>query len=270
MKAKYAIVYGNRRFNACKKLGWKTIPALLDGELVQAKISEVYTRQNIRSEVNDSELAELMQSIKQNGVLQPIKIKPSSNPDDESFVLENITENLQRKDITPIELGKTVKELKEVHGLTLGEISVRLGVEESKLKGSLRLFNDCPEQYKDSIGFNAKFSKSKPINYTIGLKVLNTQFLSAKKKENLLEYCQKKSPTMIEFNKILSLTERGGLSVKDAVRKAGQISTVNVNILFDKKVLEHNMKRGGYKVRQHFFRDILSGVVPPPKNLVFK
>ena len=59
---KYIVVFGNRRLEACKKLGWKTIPAKIDDKIKEVSIKDIGRKTNIRTE--NTGVAELMSSIK--------------------------------------------------------------------------------------------------------------------------------------------------------------------------------------------------------------
>ncbi len=114
-------------------------------------------------------LAELADSIKANGVLQPILVRPSNGryeiiagerrwraaqkaglhnvpvivrevPDSQLLELA-LVENLQREDLNPVEEAKAYKALIEGVGLTQDEVSKRVGKERATVANSLRLLH---------------------------------------------------------------------------------------------------------------------------------
>lgn len=114
-------------------------------------------------------LAELADSIKANGVLQPILVRPSNGhyeiiagerrwraaqkaglhnvpvivrevPDSQLLELA-LVENLQRENLNPIEEARAYKALIESVGLTQEEVSRRVGKERATVANSLRLLN---------------------------------------------------------------------------------------------------------------------------------
>ena len=88
----HILVYGSRRLDACKKLGWNTIPSVVnrDGKITleDIPINSIKILDNVRIIRNHAkDVSELMSSIKQDGLLEPIGTRPyDSNLSDESLV----------------------------------------------------------------------------------------------------------------------------------------------------------------------------------------
>lgn len=126
---------------------------------------------------NENELNELADSIKQHGIIQPLILRtlgdkyeiiagerryraaiiaglysvPSiivDKDDDESAEIA-IIENIQRKDLTPIEEAKSYKKLLN-RGLTQEEIAQKLGVTQPTIANKLRLLN-LTEEVQDAL-----------------------------------------------------------------------------------------------------------------------
>lgn len=129
-----------------------------------------------RRSFNDEELQELTESIKTHGILQPLVVTMSAGEKSEYIlvvgerrlraaqlagltevpaILANYTdrelaevalvENLQRKDLTPIEEAIAFKKLLEEYGLTQQELGARLGKSQSAIANKVRLLNLPPE-----------------------------------------------------------------------------------------------------------------------------
>lgn len=125
-----------------------------------------------RSEFDQEKINELSQSIKENGILQPILVTPLENGGyrivagerrwraarlaglkempvyirtlDEKQVMQlALIENVQRQDLSPIEEAKAYKQLMEVHGMTQQELSETVGKSRSVIANSLRLLTLC-------------------------------------------------------------------------------------------------------------------------------
>ena len=126
-----------------------------------------------RREIKEEELTELVASIKAQGVLQPVLLRPAPNApaDDPAYQLiagerrwrsaklaglavipalvkavsDNealeiaLIENLQREDLDPIEEAEAYKKLMDVFNLTQEEVAERVGKERSSVANSLRL-----------------------------------------------------------------------------------------------------------------------------------
>ncbi|MGM0598780.1 MAG: ParB/RepB/Spo0J family partition protein [Candidatus Rifleibacteriota bacterium] len=112
-------------------------------------------------------LEELAQSIKKNGVLQPILVRQIGNNfqivsgerrfragkmaglkkipavirklDEKQTMLAGLIENIQRKDLNPLEEARTLKEILMNHGLTHDQLAERIGRSRSALTNRLRL-----------------------------------------------------------------------------------------------------------------------------------
>ena len=126
-----------------------------------------------RKRFDETELAELADSIRQNGVLQPILLRPIEDKyeivagerryqaaslagleeipalirevsDDEMFKLALI-ENLQRSDLDPIEEARGLRKLLEDNDLTQSQLAYALSKSRSAIANALRLL-DLPEE----------------------------------------------------------------------------------------------------------------------------
>lgn len=153
----------------------KEIPAL-----VSVKLSDIVTSEtNPRKEFDAESISGLAQSIKEKGVLQPIVIRKNGKPgkyelvcgerryraskiaglaeipatvreltDEEAFELQ-ITENLQRKDVHPLDEAVAFKSLMERKGETAKDVGLRFGKSEAFVVGRLKLNDLMPEFKKD-------------------------------------------------------------------------------------------------------------------------
>jgi len=132
-----------------------------------------------RHHFDDSALAELADSIREHGVLQPLVVRKdgpstfsivagerrwraaqkaglmeipaivSDRPEEEALLLA-LVENLQREDLNPIEEAEAFSQLQEDLGLTQEEIAERVGKERSTVTNSLRLLK-LPEMVRNHV-----------------------------------------------------------------------------------------------------------------------
>lgn len=131
-----------------------------------------------RKQFDENELNELADSIKQNGILQPLLVRKVGNyyeivagerryqaskiaglkevpvvireiSDEDVFKLALI-ENLQRSDLTPIEEARGYKQLIKEKDLTQEELSKILSKSRSAITNTLRLL-DLPEEVQDLV-----------------------------------------------------------------------------------------------------------------------
>ena len=131
-----------------------------------------------RKTFNPDELAELTDSIKQNGILQPLLVRKKGTSyeivagerryqaaraagltevpvvireisDDEVFKLALI-ENLQRSDLSPLEEARGYKQLIKEKGLTQEELAKALSKSRSAITNTLRLL-DLPKEVQEFV-----------------------------------------------------------------------------------------------------------------------
>lgn len=123
-----------------------------------------------RDRFDDEALSELADSIKENGVLQPILVRPLANGGyqivagerrwrasrlagltevpvyikeltDKQTMQMALIENIQRQDLTPIEEARAYKSLMESYEMTQQEVSQAVGKSRSAVANSLRMLN---------------------------------------------------------------------------------------------------------------------------------
>ena len=123
-----------------------------------------------RSKFDDESLNELADSIKENGVLQPILVRPLNNGgyqivagerrwrasrlaeltevpvlikdlDDKQTMQIALIENIQRQDLSPIEEALAYKNLMDTYDMTQDEVAKAVGKSRSAVANFLRLLN---------------------------------------------------------------------------------------------------------------------------------
>ncbi len=149
--------------------GVKTI--LEDKEIQELPIEHIIpNRYQPRREFSDSELVELAESVKQNGLLQPILVRRKGdgffelivgerrlraariaglhsvaaivrNSNDEQAIELALVENLQRKDLNPMEAARAYHRMVQEFGFTHESIAQRLGKDRSSIANLVRLVN---------------------------------------------------------------------------------------------------------------------------------
>ncbi len=131
-----------------------------------------------RKEFDENGLKELANSIKENGVFQPILVRKSLSGyelvagerrlrasklagkneipaiivdfDDRQMMEISLLENIQRKDLTPIEEASAYKQLITKLGYTQDELAQRLGKSRTNVANMLRLLS-LPEKIRDMV-----------------------------------------------------------------------------------------------------------------------
>ncbi|MGI9860645.1 ParB/RepB/Spo0J family partition protein [Moorella naiadis] len=135
-----------------------------------------------RRDFDDAKMAELVQSIKAHGIIQPIVVKPAGNEGYEIIAGERrwracrqaglqeipaiiksldarttaeiaLVENLQREDLNPLEEAEAYQTLLEEYGLTQEDVAGRVGKSRPVIANALRLLQ-LPEKIKDMVREN--------------------------------------------------------------------------------------------------------------------
>ncbi|MCK9370047.1 ParB/RepB/Spo0J family partition protein [Candidatus Dojkabacteria bacterium] len=128
----------------------------------------------------DENLSELMESIKQNGVLQPISVRSEDKHvicgnrrlgaslklglnevpvryiegiDDKQLLILNLMENMQRKDITSIEIGRQCDLMLKDSSfkLSVAELATKIGVSHSRIKNCVNIFKRLPPEFRKNV-----------------------------------------------------------------------------------------------------------------------
>jgi len=141
-----------------------------ENEIREISLEEIIpNRFQPRELFNEEALNELSASIKEHGVLQPIIVRPVGDKyeiiagerrykaselagktaipcivreyDDIKSSQVALLENLQRKDLTPIEEARTYQTILKISGVTQDELAKNLGKSQSAIANKLRLLN---------------------------------------------------------------------------------------------------------------------------------
>jgi len=152
-----------------------------EGSAVYIPIAQIIPNpRQPRGEMNSEALAELAASIREHGILQPLMV--TYDPDTNQYILiagerrlraahmvglqsvpvlvRQITErerlelalieNIQRADLTPLDLAEAYRQLQDEFGLSHEEISVRVGKSREAVTNTLRLLK-LPEAVRQAL-----------------------------------------------------------------------------------------------------------------------
>ncbi len=150
-------------------------------------IERIRQKENVRSSFKDSDIARLMESIRQDGLLQPIGLVKTEGDytvvwghrrfeaikklgwsileegvhcivvdremDYEDFLILNTIENIQRRNISPIELGAVVFQLHNAKKMSFEEISARLAQQPNRIKQAYTTYLETPMEHRANVGY---------------------------------------------------------------------------------------------------------------------
>ena len=209
-----------------------------------------------RRDFDEGSLAALASSIRENGLIQPVVVRKkkdgtyelaagerrwraakmagltvipaiSKEYDDRSMAEMALVENLQRKDLNPVDEGMAYRKLMDEYGLTQENISKKVGKSRPYVANMVRLL-DLPEEVKDFLSKGQLTAgQARPL---LGLESdaekvqlarrIVKEGLSARKVEDIIregkEPKKKEDPPAAAFMK--AVEEKLGLSVGSKVR----------------------------------------------------
>jgi len=256
------------------------------------KVSVIKSKNNSRAEMDPDAIANLMSSIKQDGLLQPIGVTKNGKGYDvvwgnrrfeaikklglktieckivekksksEYFIL-NLVENIQRSDISTIEQGRFINELKKM-GLATREIAARLSITPSRVAMLGEAFKTVPKQFRSKISVRTGTSGFRkgtiPLTHVAQISSLRRQLNLSKKNVNDLYSVA----TQDDFNKGQMLTFAAALKEGDtkeeAMRSIKKCSTITMRFTIDNKV-KAKLVRKYKKQMGTILRDIITGKI---------
>lgn len=222
----YILVQGNRRLSACKKLGWKKIPATV---------------------TEDMEIADLL--------------------------VNNMSENIHREDITPVELGRVCTRLKTELGMSSSEISAKLSIPVNRINGAMQAYNGLPDKYRKRVSYMGKggASRAGDIPATVATKIIaaKRQFgLSDAGVEKLLNVSRIEEFGAAELY-IISLLLANGSTVSQAIETIKDFNYVRTDIVVNNDEIEALLNKYKIDSRIILLQSIVYGELPPIKRPVW-
>ena len=235
-------------------------------EVKEIEIEKIITRGkggigNVRIEKPD--VGGMLRSIDQIGLLQPIGVFKegeqyvvymghsrlesfrklgwkkipcilSEHKTEEEYLIANLTENTQRKDVLPIEQGRVFEILKNKYSYSVLELSAKFGLPASVIKKDIRLYQITPDVYKNKVLGRKTHSQKPPgLNVTIASGIAHI-YLSPEEKNYLYEYAIKEDLTINDLRVIKHLLSTG-MNLKDAINTKDRYWTRNVTVFLIKK-----------------------------------
>lgn len=267
-------------------------------EIKDISLNSITIKDNIRQYPVDNTLPELMTSIRENGLLQPVGVK--RNPDgnytliwgyrrflackklghktipavifidadedmtEEQFFIINSTENLQRRDNNLKEFGRICQILRKT--MSVSEISARLGVPSSRVQSALSNIKRIPKKWQSRIRLmNGDIEKKGDVPLSTASKIMSFTNLTSQQKDDLLEDVSKNDTGYMQIVYLASLLKTG-MNIKEAKNKLNNYKLVTFKALAKKDILENEMKE--YQNPVDYFMDTFNKKVKNDKYLI--
>lgn len=242
----------------------------------EINVNDIVQSNNSRAIYKAEELNQLMGSIQNNGLLEPIGLRFIGNKkyevvygnrrflsvkklgwatieakildaDDKNLLTLNMIENLQRKDLTSMEEGMAFDKLKKDHGLSNKEISARLGITIQRVESSLAVNLKIPEKFAQRVVPTLQGKKSGKIpasNALILSEIAHSNKLTRSQTEDLFERATKENFNSSNVRLIGKLMRRG-FSSEEALLASESARSVDIRIMLNRdhaKKLEKKYK----------------------------
>jgi ParB/RepB/Spo0J family partition protein len=225
-------------------------------------IKEIKILENIRQTLKEEAMPYLMQSIKENGLLQPIGVKEENNGytliwgfrrllafkklgykmipavifikkdeelSEEEFFVLNATENMQRKPNTLLEFGRVCTILKRT--MSNGEIASRLGVPRQRVESALVEINRIPKKWHKKIKMLGNGEERKgDIPLSLASKIGSLRNITTHQKEQLLNWVAKDEIEVIKMQNVASLMKKG-LSFSESKNSINKYKTIHFKVM---------------------------------------
>jgi len=238
----------------------------------EINVKDIGYIENIRQKLDNVDLADLMQSIKQEGLMQPIglvkrkatglmnrsnqliiiwgnrrlaafkKLNYKTIPavileDDDmtedDFIVKNTVENVQRQEISVLELGRVCSHLRKK--MSVSEIAVKLAISINKVQGALNSYKTMPKQIQEKVKM---FSSSNPqthgrkgkLPFTIANKIASLRDISQANKIKIFEYARREELELGQIFVIARLVE-GGKPLSEAFEESKNWKNVGIKVL---------------------------------------
>jgi len=268
----------------------------------QIPIDKIETWDNSRIRIEKISLEPLMTDIKQKGLIQYIKvwkdpdkeryilivgnrrlescrllgwktipaiIVEKESLDFQNFITQNLSENLYREGLTPLEIARVCGLLRE-QGRSYGEISIMTGIPKNRIQDSMTMLKKVPEEFKEHIKYLPHPTTKRKGFIPVKVASAITSASYGRKPEQTAELFKlaKKNELTAQDIELLKILLSKGMSMKKAMETMDNIKVVAVKILFNKDELrKYHLEKTKYNFSL-LISKFLTGVLKPNKKLL--
>lgn len=257
------------------------------------QIKDIEVIDNVRTHMKGDDLSELMQSIRQQGLLQPICVYKAKKtyilkyghrrleamkklgwtnlevgrqilvdddePSRDKFLITNASENIHRKDIHPVEFGRVCNELRD--SMTVGEIAAAFSIPVTRVQSCLQLYDKVPEEFQKYVEFGSSGAQAKKGKLPVSTVNLITGLRLPKKTISDLLYYVRDNEMSKDNLGLLIRFIREGYSVAEAKKLCEDYTVCQVQLVIKKD--SHKKYKLDLK---NVVREMLKGKRPLDKN----
>lgn len=244
-------------------------------------VKDVLQGENPRQEIDPISMAELMQSMKHQGLLSPIGVRILSTgkyqvvfghrrlmaaarlgwdtiealvidvEDEKDALLKTSTENVIRENISLPEQGRTFSVLLK-KGLTADQIAVRMGCAKAFVLKALDAYGHIPKKFHDRITFGTRGQTEKKgsIPATVALAVVDIRKqnkLSEAQAEKLMEWAARTGVNVVKTRTAGHMIA-SGMPPAEAMEKVEYMKTITLSFSLEISKIQKLQKRFGMSI----------------------
>jgi ParB/RepB/Spo0J family partition protein len=252
-------------------------------------LAQIEQNENSRVIYKTSDLAELMDSMRRHGLLQPVGVRKLANgkydavygnrrimaakklgwkeidakvvgnaeTDSDRDIL-NLIENFKRQNTSVAEDGRIFQKLLD-GGLSSKEVSARLGITEQRVQTALDVFNEFPEEFKGVIVNKergaARGKRTGKIGASMAFTINNIrkkQGLNRGQTRTLLKHAMQDGVNQAQLNSLAPLLKTG-MRLQEALGVASRLETITVTFMVDKLHIEKLEKKHKKTIHEMFY-----------------
>ncbi len=251
-------------------------------KVLEINLSDIEQNENSRVIYKSTDLAELMASMRKDGLLQAIGVREikkgkydavfgnrrilaakrlgwktitanvvEADSDNDRDIL-NLIENLKRQNTTVSEDGRIFQKLKD-GGLSVKEIVARLGVNEQRVTTALDVFNEFPEEFKGIIvnktGGQKKGGKiAASTAFTVNT-IRKNHNLNREQTRTLLKHSMQDGINNAQLNSLAPLL-KSGMELQKAIGTVNKIETITLTVSLDREYVAKVEKKTKKKIHE--------------------
>lgn len=257
---------------------------------MRVKLSEIGICDNTRADDNIS-VSSLMSSIKEKGQLTPITITNNfadSGVKNKKYIivcghrrfsaisklgrktieasvrevtnrkdlmLDNLSENIHREDVSPLEEGRFFNMLMRDHKMTRAEIAVRLSVGAPHISRAISAYENIPKKYRDKVVKVTANKRSTPrgkIALTVAAEIVNVakvKKLNKRAQNKLFDLAMDKHANTTDVRGILRNYDNNKTpeqNIKFLKKERDNVNYVRMDILLKNEDVDRLMKKHQY------------------------
>lgn len=258
------------------------------------EMKHIIIRENHRTNIQDTNLNELMASIKQNGLKQPVGVEDigknkfalvyghrrylafeklgytkipcvvTKEVDEKQSLILNLTENMQRNDPSFAELGRVIEKLERLK-LTHSEISVRLGVPEKTIKKIITTYKGIPLRHRAKVKFMGKGgARNGGIPHVVAQHIAQIKKhhgLNDQACDTLFDHVAKAEMSKDDITN-LSILLNNGLTLDKALNKMKDYNVYSVSVVANKHMIAKLISEHKCNGIGMLFKKIIYGEIP--------